>query len=199
MPEDETLGFLDLCDVFDLVWLEKGFAAEVKEKLAKHPLIREDMLARLETGHDIGEIEREIANAAALPLYCGGKIAGCSRRGHEFDPNLTAYELLVNMTSKASAVLSLLHLIKNSGVAPEDVDFVVECSEEAAGDMNQRGGGNFAKAIAEIAGCVNASGCDVRASARDRSMQCLQALPWWLPEHAKMLLSSQGELFRNCT
>uniref|UniRef100_UPI00242DC4B9 glycine/sarcosine/betaine reductase complex component C subunit beta n=1 Tax=Synergistes jonesii TaxID=2754 RepID=UPI00242DC4B9 len=45
---------------------------------------------------------------------------------------------------------------------PEDVDFVVECSEEAAGDMNQRGGGNFAKAIAEIAGCANASGCDVR-------------------------------------
>ncbi len=58
------------------------------------------------------------------------------------------------MTSKASAVLSLLHLIKNSGVRLEDVDFVVECSEEAAGDMSQRGGGNFAKAIAEIAGCV---------------------------------------------
>ena len=87
---------------------------------------------------------------------------GCIRRGHEFDPNLTAYELLVNMTNKASAVLSLLHLIKNSGIAAEDVDFVIECSEEAAGDMNQRGGGNFAKAIAEIAGCVNASGCDVR-------------------------------------
>jgi len=48
-------------------------------------------------------------------------------------------------------------------LGPEEVDFVVECSEEAAGDMNQRGGGNFAKAIAEIAGCVNASGIDVRA------------------------------------
>ena len=162
MPEDETLGMLDLCDVFDLVWLEKGFDAEVKEKLEKSPVIREDMLARIESGHEIEEIEREITNAAALPLYCGGKIVGCSRRGHEFDPNLTAYELLVNMTNKASAVLSLLHLIKNSGIAAEDVDFVIECSEEAAGDMNQRGGGNFAKAIAEIAGCVNASGCDVR-------------------------------------
>ena len=40
---------------------------------------------------------------------------------------------------------------------------MIECSEEAAGDMNQRGGGNFAKAIAEIAGCVNASGLDIRA------------------------------------
>lgn len=162
MPEDETIGFLDLCDVFDLVWLEKDFAAKVKEKLAKHPLIREDLLARLESGHELSEIEHEIASSAALPLYSGGKIVGCSRRGHEFDPNLTAYELLVNMTSKASAVLSLLHLIENSGIKPEDVDFVVECSEEAAGDMNQRGGGNFAKAIAEIAGCLNASGCDVR-------------------------------------
>jgi betaine reductase len=162
MPEDETIGFLDLCDVFDLVWLEKGFATAVKEKLAKHPLMRDDMLSRIEAGHDIEEIETEISKAGALPLYIGGKVIGCSRRGHEVDPNLTAYELLVNMTCKASAVISLLHLIKNSGLTPEDIDFVVECSEEAAGDMNQRGGGNFAKAIAEIAGCVNSSGCDVR-------------------------------------
>ncbi len=53
-------------------------------------------------------------------------------------------------------------MLKNADVAPEEIDFVIECSEEAAGDMNQRGGGNFAKAVAEIAGCVNASGCDVR-------------------------------------
>lgn len=162
MPEDETIGFIDLCDVFDLVWLEKNFAADVKEKLAKHPLMRDDMLARLEAGHETAEIEKEIAEHGAIALYCAGKIVGCSRRGHEIDPNLTAYELLVNMTCKASAVLSLLYLIKNSGLKPEEIDFVVECSEEAAGDMNQRGGGNFAKAAAEIAGCVNASGCDIR-------------------------------------
>lgn len=35
MPEDETIGFLDLCDVFDLVWLEKDFAVKVKEKTGK--------------------------------------------------------------------------------------------------------------------------------------------------------------------
>ncbi|MEG1798552.1 MAG: glycine reductase, partial [Synergistaceae bacterium] len=137
MPEDETIAFLDACDVFDLVWLEKGFAASVKEKLAKHPLMREDIVARVEAGHDAAEIEHETANAGALPLYIDGKVVGCSRRGHEVDPNLTAYELLVNMTCKASAVLSLLHLIKNAGMEPSDIDFVVECSEEAAGDMNQ--------------------------------------------------------------
>ncbi|WP_297488569.1 glycine/sarcosine/betaine reductase complex component C subunit beta, partial [uncultured Cetobacterium sp.] len=32
----------------------------------------------------------------------------------------------------------------------------------ACGDMNQRGGGNFAKAVAEMAGAENATGCDVR-------------------------------------
>ena len=162
MPEDETIAFLDICDVFDLVWLEKNFASEIRGKISAHPLMRDDIISRLESGHDITEIEHEIASAAALPLYIDGKVIGCSRRGHEFDPNLTAYELLVNMTSKACAVISLLHLIKNSGLTPEDIDFVIECSEEAAGDMNQRGGGNFAKAIAEIAGCKNASGCDVR-------------------------------------
>jgi betaine reductase len=45
---------------------------------------------------------------------------------------------------------------------PEEIDFVIECSEEGAGDMNQRAGGNFAKAVAEIAGCSGASGFDVR-------------------------------------
>ncbi|WP_281681285.1 glycine/sarcosine/betaine reductase complex component C subunit beta [Synergistes jonesii] len=162
MPEDETIAFMDICDVFDLIWLEKGFAASMKEKLAKHPLMRDDIIARLETGHEAADIEDEIKTAAALPLYADDRVIGCARRGHEVDPNLTAYELLVNIANKASAVLSLLHLIKNAGMKPEDVDFVVECSEEAAGDMNQRGGGNFAKAIAEIAGCANASGCDVR-------------------------------------
>ena len=42
------------------------------------------------------------------------------------------------------------------------VDYVIDWSEEACGDMNQRGGGNFAKAAAEIAGLVNASGSDSR-------------------------------------
>ena len=27
------------------------------------------------------------------------------------------------------------------------IDYIIECSEEAFGDMNQRGGGNLAKAI----------------------------------------------------
>lgn len=163
MPEDEFLGLLDICDVFDLVWLEKGFAAGVKTRLEAHPLMTEELLKRLEEGHDAADIDAEVADNQALPLYFDGRVAGCCRKGHESDENLTAHVLLENLASKAGATLSLLHLIKNAGIQPADIDFVVDCSEEAVGDINQRGGGNMAKAIAESAGCVNASGLDVRA------------------------------------
>ena len=162
MPEDEFLGLMDLCDVFDLIWLEKGFAATVRAKLEKHPLLGEGQLKRLEAGHEADEIAKEVKENHALPLYFGGKVVGCSRRGHEVDENLNAEVLMENVACKAGGVLALLHVIKNAGISPKDVDFVIECSEEAAGDMNQRGGGNIAKAVAEIAECSNASGFDVR-------------------------------------
>ena len=162
MPEDEFLGLMDICDVFDLIWLEKGFAASVRAKLEKHPLLGEAQMKRLEEGHDLAEIEKEMKENHGLPLYFGGKVVGVSRRGHEVDENLNAEVLMENVACKAGGVLALLHVIKNAGIKPEDVDFVVECSEEAAGDMNQRGGGNIAKAVAEIAECSNASGFDIR-------------------------------------
>lgn len=163
MPEDEFIALLDICDVFDLVWLEKEFAAKMREKLSGHPLMTDIQLKNLEAGHDAAEIEAESKNNGALPLYLDGKIVACCRKGHDSDENLSAHVLLENLASKAGATLALLHLIKNAGLAPADIDFVVDCSEEAAGDINQRGGGNMAKAIAESAGCANASGFDLRA------------------------------------
>ena len=162
MPEDEFIGLMDICDVFDLIWLERSFSEAVGPKLAKHPLLGKEQLDRLEAGHEAAEIAAEVETAAALPLYFGGRVVGCCRRGHEVDENLAAHILLENLACKAGGVLALLHLIKNSGMEPGDVDFVIECSEEAVGDMNQRGGGNMAKAVAEIAGCSGASGADVR-------------------------------------
>ncbi len=163
MPEDEFLGLMDLCDVFDLIWLTEDFAAAVKGQLRARGFWTEAQLGRLEKGHAPSEIADEIEKHEALPLYYGGNVAGCCRRGHETDENLSAHVLLENLASKATSVLALMHLLKQSGCKPEEVDFLVECSEEAVGDMNQRGGGNLAKAVAEIAGCQNASGFDVRA------------------------------------
>jgi len=163
MPENEFLGLMDICDVFDLIWLEEGFASDVSAALAKHHLFSDRIMARLEKGHPLPEIDEEISRHGALPLYFHGKIAGCCRKGHDIDESLSAHVLLENLASKAGSVLALLHLLESTGLSPSDIDYVIECSEEAAGDMNQRGGGNFAKAIAEIAGCVNASGFDVRS------------------------------------
>lgn len=163
MSEDEFVALMDICDVFDLIWLEKDFAAVMKGKLSAHPIMSDTQLKRLEDGHSLEDINGETANSHALPLYFDGKVVGCCRRGHATDENLSAHVLLENIASKAGATLSLLHLIKNAGMRPEDIDFVVDCSEEAVGDINQRGGGNMAKAIAESAGCSNASGFDLRA------------------------------------
>lgn len=162
MPEDEFLGLIDICDVFDLVWLNEQFVQNIKVKLEKHPLLTESQLKRLKKGHSQEEIEKEISQHHALALYYEDKVVGCVRQGHETDENLTAHVLMENLACKASGVLSLLHLIKNSNIEAKDIDYVIECSEEAVGDMNQRGGGNMAKALAEIADCVNASGCDIR-------------------------------------
>lgn len=63
---------------------------------------------------------------------------------------------------KASGVLAALNLVEKNNINPEDVEYVIECSEEACGDMNQRGGGNFAKAIGEMAGFINSTGSDTR-------------------------------------
>ncbi len=163
MPEDEFLGLMDFCDVFDLIWLAAPFAARTRAKLEARNFWTAEQLARLEKGRAPGEIEAEIQGQAAAPLYFQGQVVGCCRRGHETDENLAAHVLLENIASKATGVLALQHLLKKSGLAPEELDFVMECSEEAIGDMNQRGGGNLAKAVAEIAGCREASGFDVRA------------------------------------
>ena len=162
MPEDEFLGLLDICDVFDLIWLEKDFAAKVRVSLSKNPVMGEGQMKRLEEGHTTEEIEAEIKGNDALPLYFEGKLAGCCRKGHAVDENLSAHVLMENLASKAGGTLAVLHLLKNAGMDASEVDYIVECSEEAAGDMNQRGGGNIAKAIGESAGCINSSGLDVR-------------------------------------
>jgi len=163
MPEEEFLGLMDICDVFDIIWLEKGFAEKVRASLSVHPLLNEKLMGRLEKGHQHEEITKEVSEHAALPLYSGNAVVGCCRSGHDTDESLSAHVLLENLACKAGGVLALLHLVHNAGIRAEDIDYVIECSEEAAGDMNQRGGGNFAKSIAEIAGCSRASGFDVRS------------------------------------
>ncbi len=162
MPQEEYLLLMQTCDVFDLLKLEKSFVAKHLPAFKAHPLMDESIIARVQEGVDQAEIENFVNNEHAEGLYHDGVLVGYVKRAHDVDANLNAHVIHENLVSKATCVLSLLHIVKNAGIDKGDIDYVIDCSEEACGDMNQRGGGNFAKASAEIAGFMNATGSDVR-------------------------------------
>ena len=78
-----------------------------------------------------------------------------------------------------------------------DIDYIIECSEEACGDMNQRGGGNFAKAIGETLGLNNATGSDLRSFCAAPSHPLLVLLDLLNLESTRMFLLLQVELQLN--
>ncbi|HEX2045007.1 MAG TPA: glycine/sarcosine/betaine reductase complex component C subunit beta [Gaiellaceae bacterium] len=99
----------------------------------------------------------------AVPLYDRGRPAGSMNRAHDLDESLGAAVLLENLACKATGALALEHLLATTGFPADEVPYAIGSGEEAVGDRYQRGGGNLAKAIAEEAGCRNASGADVKA------------------------------------
>jgi hypothetical protein len=105
---------------------------------------------------------REAADGS-LPIYRNGDQAGAMLRAHDLDESLSAPVLLENLACKATGALALEHLLTHTGFPADDLQYVIGSGEEAVGDRYQRGGGNLGKAIAEQAGCVNASGSDVKA------------------------------------
>lgn len=160
MPQDEFYGLMKISDVFDLVVLEEGFANEIKEKLSVHPMLKTKVEKIV--GDSAEKVQDLVSNVGAEGLYIDGKLVGCVRRAHEFDPNLSAHYMLENLVVKASAVIAGMHLVDGLDIDINEIEYVIECSEEAIGDMNQRGGGNVAKAIGEVIGLNGATGIDMR-------------------------------------
>lgn len=108
--------------------------------------------------------ERELAQAiegGAEPLYHEGRLAGVALAAHEEDEALSATVLLENLAAKATGALALRRLLAE--IPGEPVDYLLGCGEEAVGDRYQRGGGNLAKAMGELAGVQSAGGADVKA------------------------------------
>lgn len=161
-PQLEFITMMKVVDAFELVKLNKDFTAKAKEVIKNDPIFTEADIAVLKDGEDQELIEKLVKEEHSEPLEHEGVLIGCVKRAHDVDVNLTAHIMFENLVVKASGVLAARHLVKQSGMDPSIVDYVIECSEEACGDMNQRGGGNFAKAIAESSGFVNATGSDVR-------------------------------------
>ena len=174
MPQDEFLILLQVCDVFDLVTLDKDFVASAKANFVANPAMTEDMAAKVKDGVAAADVKAAVDDHAEA-LYHEGKLVGAVKRAHDIDTNLNAHIIHENLVSKASSVLSLCQLVYTSGIDANDIEYVIDCSEEACGDMNQRGGGNFAKAAAEIAGFNNASGEDVRGFCAAPAHACITA------------------------
>jgi betaine reductase len=124
-----------------------------------------ELYRRLEEADAFGllKLDGSPAPNGGLTLDRAGAIAGSMAGAHDLDESLSASVLLENLACKATGALALEHLLAATGLAAEDVPYVIGSGEEAVGDRYQRGGGNLAKAIAEQAGCVNASGSDVKA------------------------------------
>lgn len=159
--EDVFLALMQAADAFDLVLLEKNFVDAVRPKLEAYTGLNAKAKA-LPAGTDLEKIESEIAKRGAEPLLHKGAVVGCVKRAHDIDVNLNAHVIFENLVVKASGMMAMERLFVLNKIDPATVDYVIECSEEACGDMNQRGGGNFAKALAEMTDCVNATGSDTR-------------------------------------
>lgn len=160
---DEALFYalLKISDSFDLVMLEQSFTEELKARLASHSLFSHQV-SLLKEGDALADIEKRIQEHGAEGLHMNGKLVGCVKRAHDWDVNLNSHTMLENLVVKASGVLALKNLIAKNGIAADEIEYIIECSEEACGDVNQRGGGNFAKAIGEVCACSNATGSDLR-------------------------------------
>ena len=175
MPENEFLLLVQTCDMFEVVKLDKEFVAATKEAFASNPIITDDIAEKIEEGVELSEIEHLVNEEHAEGLYIAGKLVGCVKRAHDIDVNLSAHVMHENLMSKATSVLPLSYAVRNTGIEKSDIEYVIDCAEEACGDMNQRGGGNFAKAAAEVAGLVNATGSDSRGFCAGPSHALIEA------------------------
>lgn len=165
IPEDEFIGLMKMADAFELVILEEQLQLAVKDKIIAHPILGAIKgINKLDKNPGTSEeIQKLVEEHIAQPMYFAGKLVGCVKRAHEFDEALSNHVMYENLVSKASAAFSLQLLLNKTKLKAEEIEYIIECSEEACGDMNQRGGGNFAKSIGEMCGCVNATGSDTRS------------------------------------
>lgn len=162
MPQLEFIAMMKVVDAFDLVKLSKEFTAKAVETMKNDAIFTEADIAAMKEGEEQDLIEKLVKEEHSEPIEHEGKLVGCVKRAHDVDANLTSHVMFENLVVKASGVLAARHLVKTTGIDPSIVEYVIECSEEACGDMNQRGGGNFAKSIAECSGFANATGSDLR-------------------------------------
>jgi len=163
MPEEEFYGWMKIADDFDLLWLESAFLEQIREEVCSHEFIDDAKAKKLGTGKPLKDIQEVVEQGNALPLYFQGYLVGSLRRDHDKDDTLKSEVLMENLMAKASGAIAIFHLLKRANLSPMQADFFLDCTETAVGDRYNRGGGSMSKAMAEMVGCINASGNDIRA------------------------------------
>ena len=153
VDQERFYSQLAAADQFNLVTLEEKLFQKHPAKHANGKSVRLGSPAEI----------KALSEKGALGLFAGDRLVGAFEPGHAEDASLTADILLENLAAKVTAAHSLGSLLNALKLSPQEIDFVISCSEEAVGDRYNRGGGNLAKAIAEEVGCDNASGSDVKA------------------------------------
>ncbi len=150
LNEEEFCAWLTRSDGAHLLRWRKEYAPQVEE------LWRTTLLA------EHAALERAVREGAE-PLWApDGELAGVVLPAHEQDEALSAPVMLENLAAKVTGALALRQLLEET---PADlpVEFLLGCGEEAVGDRYQRGGGNLAKAMGELAEVRTAGAADVKA------------------------------------
>jgi betaine reductase len=158
VSEEHFWGLLRMADDFGVLDIERSLLERSQRLLAETTLFRDAELDRVLNGHAKAQSD------GAMPLHAAdGGAVGQIANGYPGDSSQTADILLENLACKASGALALKQLFAQLRMDPNEVEYVLGCGEEAVGDRYQRGGGAIAKAMAEMAGCGQASGSDVKA------------------------------------
>jgi len=157
--EDAFWGLLRMADDFGLVDVDRARLERSRVLLAETGLFADAELERV-----VRPATASASADGALSLRAAdGAEVGRIANGYPGDSTQTADVLLENLACKASGALALKQLMRQLDLAPSDVEYVLGCGEEAVGDRYQRGGGSISKAMAEMAGCAQATGSDVQA------------------------------------
>jgi glycine/sarcosine/betaine reductase complex component C subunit beta len=164
LPEEEFYGWLKIADETGLVHLGERALAAAREALGKHPLATERDLARLEKAAAQADIAAQVGDKKAIALYgVDDEQLGYVLPAHDEDDTLRATVLLENLACKVTGALALRQVLRQAEISPDEVGYLLGCGEEAVGDRYQRGGGNLAKAMGEMAFCHKATGADIKA------------------------------------
>ncbi len=143
-------------------WLARADAANLVR-------FTEDFAARLAdatrtsvAAASAAQIARILEDGGEPLFHDGDHPVGAVVPGHEQDEALRAAVLLENLAAKVTGALALRQLL-DEAPGGDPVEYLLGCGEEAVGDRYQRGGGNLAKAMGELAGVRTAGGADVKA------------------------------------